>query len=113
MYSRHKSCVIEEQNRTLTIEYIEQEIKQALFMLNLLGAFGPDSFLGWFYQKHWPSISKKVITYALDVLNHKCSLDCVNDTFITLITKIKVAQNVGDFRPISLRNVVYKLIAKV
>lgn len=40
-------------------------------------------------------------------------MDCVNDTFITLIPKIKVAQKEGDFRPKSFCNVIYKLVAKV
>ncbi|XP_059638815.1 uncharacterized protein LOC132281094 [Cornus florida] len=37
----------------------------------------------------------------------------LNSTFITLIPKIKVANKIGDFRPIALCNVIYKIITKL
>lgn len=63
-----------------------------------------------FYHKNWSTIGNEVCHFK--VLNHKKSLECVNDTFITLIPKIKDAQRVGEYRPISLCNVIYKLVAK-
>lgn len=51
--------------------------------------------------------------FVIEVLTQRYSLDCVNDTFITLIPKVKDAQKVGDYKPISLYNVIYKLVAKV
>lgn len=49
----------------------------------------------------------------IEVLNQTCPLDCVNDTFITPIPKVKFPQKVGNYIPISLCNVIYKIIAKV
>ena len=37
----------------------------------------------------------------------------LNDTSITLIFKKKSLENMGDIRPISLYNVLYKIITKV
>lgn len=49
----------------------------------------------------------------LNVLNHNGSLEDVNSTFTNLIPKIKNATKVGDFKPISLYNVIYKIGVKI
>ena len=50
---------------------------------------------------------------VLKALNTGVVLESLNSTFIALIHKIKHPKKVSDFRPISLCNVVYKLISKV
>lgn len=49
----------------------------------------------------------------IKVLNQRRSPQCVNDTYITLIPKVKKPQKVGDYRPISLCNVIYKIGIKI
>lgn len=50
----------------------------------------------------------------LNILNNNAGpLDDINSTFIVLILKIKEAKRVREFRPISLCNVIYKIVAKV
>lgn len=66
----------------------------------------------WFYQKYWNSIGIEDSDFALNVLNQKSSIHSVNDTYITLISKVKVAQIVTDFRIISLCNVWDKIVVK-
>lgn len=78
-----------------------------------MGAPGPNGFLAQFYRKHWRILGTKVCHFVLDDLNQKCDLNSINETYITLIPKTKNASKVGEFRPISFCNVVYKIISKV
>lgn len=39
--------------------------------------------------------------------------DNINDTIITLVPKVEALLNLKDFRPISLYNVLYKIISKI
>jgi hypothetical protein len=58
-------------------------------------------------------VGEEVRQTVLDFLNNESFDPSINSTFITLIPKKASASLVSDFRPISLCNVSYKLIAKV
>ena len=54
-----------------------------------------------------------VVGTVLNVLNSNISMTEINKTFITLIPKTNNLAKMTNFRPISLSNVIYKLISKV
>ena len=58
-------------------------------------------------------MGEDVTAVVLKALNLGVILESLNSTFIALIPKVKQPRKVSDFRPISLCNVVYKLISKV
>lgn len=53
-----------------------------------------------------------VVTTCLQVLNEGGNLAPLNHTFIALISKVNKPKKVTEFRPISLCNVIYRIIAK-
>ena len=54
-----------------------------------------------------------VIIDVLDFLNNGNMLLDINHTNIVLIPKVKNPKRMSDFKPISLCNVIYKIISKV
>ena len=73
----------------------------------------PNGMSAIFFQKYWGIVGNDVICIVLNVLNSNMSMVEINKTNITLVPKIKNPTKMTDFRPISLCNVVYKLISKV
>ena len=66
-----------------------------------------------FYQTYWTDVGMDVSQAVLSSLNSSSLLKSVNHMFITLISKVKNPKRVNEFRPISLCNVIYKIISKV
>jgi len=100
-------------NELLLKPFLPEEIDHALAQMSPLKAPGPDGFGVSFFQKHWQTVGDLVRTAALDFLNNGILPPSVNTTFIALIPKHPLASSVTDFRPISLCNVLYKIMAKV
>ena len=107
------SVVIEDINSNLARVFTRQEVDYAIKQMGPLTASGPDDMPPLFYQKFWDSIVNDVSFAVLSCLNSGTILKSINHTYITLIPKIPIPKKVTDFRPISLYNVIYKIISKV
>ena len=77
-----------------------------------LTAPGPDGMPPLFFKNYWSIVGIDVIEASLSVLNNGVMPANINHTFISLIPKINAPTNPKDFRPISLCNVIYKIISK-
>ena len=66
-----------------------------------------------FYQKFWHIVGNDVTAAVLDFLNSRNMVPEINHTHIVLIPKVKSLEKMSDYRPISLCNVIYKIISKV
>ena len=66
-----------------------------------------------FFQTYWTNIGMDVHQAVLSSLNSGAILNSINHTFITLIPKVNNLEKVSNFRPISLCNVIYKIVTKV
>ncbi|KAL4334864.1 hypothetical protein GQ457_07G036340 [Hibiscus cannabinus] len=100
-------------NTTLSSPFNRREVWDALRSMSPLKAPGTDGFPVLFYQKYWSIIGDEVTNYCLAVLNGEIDIATVNKTHIVLIPKIKKPRNMSHFRPISLCNVLYKIITKM
>lgn len=90
-----------------------EEVKSALDSIGDLKAPGPDGMPSIFYKNCWDLVGNKVTAEVLNVLAGGDIPDGWNDTVIALIPKVQNPEQVKDLRPISLCNVLYKVVAKV
>lgn len=72
-----------------------------------------DNFNPSFYQTYWHIVGEEVTLVVLKFLNEGIFDNCINHNFIVLILKIKNPIKASNFMPISLCNMIYKLVSKV
>jgi hypothetical protein len=100
-------------NEMLTTPFSAEEVKKALFEIGDLKAPGPDGLHAIFYKRFWYLLGDDLTHEVLEAVNTCKIPKGWNDTTIVLIPKVKVPEKVTQLRPISLCNVVYKVISKM
>lgn len=91
----------------------EFEIHEALFGMLPNSSPGPDGFPACFFQKNWSIVKNDIINTVKPFFQSDHMLTKLNQTFISLIPKVLHPTGPGDYRPISLLNITYKIISKV
>jgi hypothetical protein len=104
--------ITQDMNEHLCKEFTDQEISDALFQMGPLKAPGPDGFPARFFQRHWETLRDDVIPVVRKVFHDGVMPPGINDTALVLIPKGNNPTELKDFRPISLCNVIYKIISK-
>jgi hypothetical protein len=77
-----------------------------------LKAPGPDDFPARFFKRNWEVLRTGVMigVWAFFAMGHMPR--GINDTVIVLIPKKDSPEGLKDYRPISLCNVIYKVLSK-
>lgn len=107
-----KANISEAQNRELEKPFLRREVERALKDMNPSKAPGPDGVHAMFFQSYWDIIGDDISKVCLDILNGEGEIGPLNNTWISLIPKTKNPEKMENYRPISLCNVVYKIISK-
>jgi hypothetical protein len=106
-------CITTEDNISLCALPSEQEIFSALSEMGSTKAPCPDGFTTLFYQKYWSTVKDVVLSSIWDFFGNNHLQQQHDHTFIVLIPKMPGASSVHQFRPISLCNIIYKIISKL
>jgi len=101
--------VSDQMNEMLCRPFTPEEVEVALFQMGPNKAPGEDGFTAGFFQKHWALMKENVTVAVLGFLNGGELPEQINRTVLVLIPKVANPQELTQFRPISLCNVLYKL----
>ncbi|XP_074282891.1 uncharacterized protein LOC141607441 [Silene latifolia] len=96
----------------LSKPFSKKDVRRAVFQLGALKSPGPDGFPALFFQRCWHTVKDDVSSTVLSILNSGLVLKELNITFIALIPKCASPEKVDDYRPISLCNVIMKIVTR-
>ena len=87
--------------------------KEGLWALKAFKAPSPDGLHVGFFQKFWLIVGDSIRKEVKRVFNESKVPEYLNKTNIVLIPKITRPKSLGNYWPISLCNIVYKIVTKI
>ena len=91
----------------------DEEITKMVFAMPLSKSPGPDGYSIEFFRSAWSIVGPDVIAAVNEFFINDRLLKDFNNMAIALIPKVPQACKLGDFRPISCCNLIYKIISKI
>jgi hypothetical protein len=91
----------------------KEEVFEAFNCLGSTKAPGLDGFTAFCYKKYWSFTKAKVLLCIWNFFKNNYLLRGQNHTFVALVSKLSGSYTTHQFRPISLCNIVYKIISKI
>ena len=104
---------MEEKKVSISGGATEEEVKAVLWSLKAFKASGLDGLHAGFFQRFWPTVGKSVVDEVKKIFEERKIPEYLNKTYIVLIPKIQGPKTLGNFRPISLCNTIYKVVTKI
>lgn len=97
----------------LELPFSADEVKTAVWDCEGNKAPGPDGINFFFIKKSWNIIGGDIVQMVDEFYRTNILPPGINSSFVTLIPKVKGANKLQDFRPISLVGSLYKIISKL
>uniref|UniRef100_A0A803PL05 Reverse transcriptase domain-containing protein n=1 Tax=Cannabis sativa TaxID=3483 RepID=A0A803PL05_CANSA len=107
------TTVSEAQNASLLAPVSNEEVRKVLFQMHPDKSPCPDGMTPGFFQRCWSIVGLDIINLVRSFMTTGILPQGLNDTNMVLIPKVKNPTSMIDLRPISLCNVLYKIISKV
>lgn len=97
--------------RDINRPFAHEEVEFALSQMGPLKSPRPNGLGACFDQKHWQVIGGDICAAVMDILHGDGMILSLNSIYIALIPKVCNPTLVTEFCPISLCNMVYKLVS--
>nr|XP_051208064.1 uncharacterized protein LOC127323999 [Lolium perenne] len=104
--------VSEEENGGLACTFSEPELEAIIKGMNTDTAPGPDGFPVMFFKRFWPQVKLGILHILNDFVLGRIDIARLNFGILSLIPKVPGAEQISQYRPIALINVVFKIISK-
>ena len=111
--SRWLATLFDEESYNMSTMVIDAEIKDGLWALKASKAPGPDGLHAGFFQSFWLTMGDSVKAEVKKAFRECKIPEYLNRTNVVLIPKIAGLESLGNYRPISLCNIVYKTVTKI
>ncbi|KAG7578919.1 Reverse transcriptase domain [Arabidopsis thaliana x Arabidopsis arenosa] len=96
----------------LSRSFVAEEVEKAIRSMGKFKSPGPDGYQPIFYQQCWETVGESVIKLVLEFFENLELPMNLNDALVVLLPKVGKPEKITQFRPISLCNVLFKIITK-
>ncbi|GAA0168566.1 hypothetical protein LIER_23253 [Lithospermum erythrorhizon] len=100
-------------NRHLTRVVTSEDVKRAVFEMPVDKSPGPDGMTVLFFQSFWHIVSNDIVSAVDTFFFSSRLLTSINHMRVCLILKKTLPMSMSDFRPISLCNIIAKIIGRI
>ena len=110
---RWQAALSEEDSLSLCSLVSDEEIKHGLWSLKAFKALSSNGLHARFFQRFWMIVRESIWKEVKQIFKDNKVPKYLNRTNIVLIPKIAGPKTLGNYRPISLCNTVYKIVSKM
>lgn len=105
-------CLTNQEYTNLNKPFSAEEVEKSVRAMGSFKAPGPDGLQPVFYQRCWETVGASVVRFVRLFFETGKLPENTNDALVVLIPKVMKPESITQFRPISLCNVLFKIITK-